>query len=86
MFGVDEVLLEILQGVIIELEPPLEHTIREAFLVLQELQDLRKDGIVVHYCPSTGASAAFACGNCHVMSMARYSAIAADSLAQAWRE
>src|SRR6516165_7830487 len=57
MFGVDEVVFEVFQIIIIQCEPPFEDTIGDALLLLQQLKHVCQDRIVVHYRPSTCASA-----------------------------
>jgi hypothetical protein len=82
-FGIDQVLFEVFQRLVIELQPPFQHPIREALFPLEEPDNLIEDGIVVHHLPSTWASVASACGSQKVMSMARYRSMAADSSARA---
>src|SRR5262245_27564523 len=82
-FGVDQVIFEVFQQVVIKLQPPLEEPIGQALLPLEERENLLKDGIVIHYRPSTAASATSAWGSQNVISMARYNSMAADSSARA---
>ena len=83
MFGIDEVFLERFEGLVIELQTQFEDPIGQALLLLEERDDLRQDGIIVHYRSSTCASAASVCGSQKVISIARYSARAADRAVRA---
>ena len=71
MFGVDEVVFEVFQIIIIQCEPPFEDTIGDALLLLQQLKHLCQDRIVVHYRPSICASTASVWGSQNVISIAR---------------
>src|ERR1051326_388329 len=57
LFGVDEIIFEVFQSVVIELQSALEHPIGDALLPLEECNDLGQDSIVVHQRSSTCASA-----------------------------
>jgi hypothetical protein len=69
-FGIDEVVFEDFQEVVIDLELELEDTVGHTALALQQLHGLCTDGSKVHHRPSTCASAASVCGSQKVMSMA----------------
>jgi hypothetical protein len=58
LFGVDHVFLECFQQVVIELEAQFEDPIGQTLLPLQQIEHLCQDSIIVHYRPSTCASAA----------------------------
>jgi hypothetical protein len=53
LFGVDQVVLEVFQDLVVELPPALEDPIGQALLLLEQCEHLGTDGIVVHQCPST---------------------------------
>jgi hypothetical protein len=57
-FGVDQVVFERFQHVVIELEAQFENPIGKAALLVEHREDLGQDAIVVHDRPSTCASAA----------------------------
>jgi hypothetical protein len=69
-FGIDEVVFEDVQEVVIDLELELENTVGHTTLALQQLYGLGTEGGKVHHCPSTCASAASVSGSQKVMSMA----------------
>jgi hypothetical protein len=48
LFGVDEVIFQVFQHVVIELQPSFEDPIGDALLLLEECNDLCQDRIVVH--------------------------------------
>src|SRR6516164_6509586 len=83
LFGVNEVVFERFQQVIIDLEAQFQDPIGKTLLPLEESQGLGDDGIIVHYRPSICASAASVWGSQNVISMARYSAMAVDSAVRA---
>jgi hypothetical protein len=58
-------------ALVIELQPTLEDPIGHALLLLEEGEDLGRDGTLVHHRPSTCASAASVWGSQKVMAMAR---------------
>src|SRR5262249_35770406 len=83
LFGVDEVVFERFQRVVIELQAQCEHPIGQALLLLEEGEHLGQDSIVVHYRPSTCASAASVWGSQKVISIARYISRAVASAVRA---
>src|SRR5262249_9052476 len=82
-FGIDQVIFEVFQQVVIRLQRALEDPMGQALLPLEEHEDLLKDGIVIHHRPSTAASATSAWGSQKGISMVRYNSMAADSSARA---
>src|SRR5262249_52845920 len=83
LFGVNQVVFEVFQGLVIELQPALEDPIGHALLLLQQREHLGQDSLVVHYRPSTCASAASVSGSQKVMSMAWYISMAVDNAVRA---
>jgi hypothetical protein len=82
-FGINEILLEVLQQVVIELEAAFEDAVGETLLLLEEGENLGQYGIIIHYRPSICDRAASAWGSQNVMSMARYIVMAVDSAIRA---
>ena len=60
LFGIDKILLEIFEQVVIEVQPAFEHAVGEALLLLEQREDLDEDRLIVHHGPSTCAKAASA--------------------------
>ena len=69
-FGIDEVVFEDVQEVVIDLELELEDTVGNTALALQQLYGLGTEGRKVHHRPSTCASAASVSGSQKVIAMA----------------
>ena len=63
VFGINEVIFECFQVLVIKLELELEGTVRDTALAVQELADLRPDSREVHQRPSTCVSTDSAWGS-----------------------
>src|SRR5207245_6758058 len=79
LFGINEILLEILQEIVVQLQAAFEDAVGEALLLLEEGRDLGQEGIIVHYRPSTCASTASVWGSQKVMSIDWYISRAVES-------
>jgi hypothetical protein len=71
LLGIDQVFLEIFHRLVIELQPPFQHAIREPLFSLEQRDDLIEKSVIVHHRPSTWASAASAWGIQKVISIVR---------------
>src|SRR5262249_54866110 len=83
LFRVDEVIFEVFQGLVIKLQPALEYPIGDTLLLLQQRKHLGQDRLVVHYRPSTCASAASVCGRQNLMSIDCHISMAVDTSVRA---
>src|SRR6516225_11485363 len=81
--GLEELIFQRLQGLIVQLELHLERAVRHPAATAEKVHHLVQYLVKVHHRPSTCARAASVCGSQKVISIAQYSTMAVDSAVRA---